>query len=246
MNGYGLEAESLKRVFLNSVIISAVFHCALVAMVLTGPVLSASPNPLLNENSCLFVDLVTQKKEGSTINSHAFKKPFRHDSIEVVSPVQLSFSKSNNDEKTSGVKPDSPPVPEGFNNKDRKEGKSIVAPNPASDAVKSSSLTTGEFSYGSLAEEQYHSKAVPRYGHNPPPQYPPLARIRGQEGLVLLSVEVLPDGRVGQVVVKQTSGYNLLDHSAIEAVKRWSFIPGKRMGVPITMWVDVPIRFALK
>ena len=40
---------------------------------------------------------------------------------------------------------------------------------------------------------------VPRYGGNARPSYPPLARLRGYQGVVVLFVEVLADGRVGQV-----------------------------------------------
>lgn len=88
--------------------------------------------------------------------------------------------------------------------------------------------------------------AVPRYRDNVRPDYPNDARLRGYQGLVLLSAEVHPDGRVGEVRVKKTCGYDLLDQSALDAVRRWKFEPGRRMGIPVAMWVDVPVRFVLK
>ncbi len=88
--------------------------------------------------------------------------------------------------------------------------------------------------------------AVPRYRENPNPQYPETARMRGYEGLVLLSAEVSAEGRVEDVSVKKSCGYALLDRSALDAVRRWKFDPGRRMGVPVTMRVDVPVRFMLK
>ncbi len=88
--------------------------------------------------------------------------------------------------------------------------------------------------------------AAPRYGENSLPAYPMLARKRGYAGVVMLSVEVLTDGRVGRLEIKKTSGYNLLDISAMEAVRAWKFSPAKKMGTPVPMWVDVPVRFALK
>ncbi|MBP8980223.1 MAG: energy transducer TonB [Syntrophobacterales bacterium] len=90
-----------------------------------------------------------------------------------------------------------------------------------------------------------NSLAVPRYHENPHPAYPRLARLRGHEGVVLLTVEVLPDGKVGRLQIKSSSGYTLLDQSALDSIKKWSFEPGRKMGVPVAMWVDVPIRFRL-
>ena len=87
--------------------------------------------------------------------------------------------------------------------------------------------------------------AAPRYNENSLPDYPQPARRRGYTGVVLLSVEVLADGRVGRLEMKKTSGYDLLDKSAQESVKGWRFSPGKKMGTPITMWVNVPVRFEL-
>jgi len=90
------------------------------------------------------------------------------------------------------------------------------------------------------------SLATPRYRDNSRPAYPHLAQARGYEGTVLLSVEVLSNGRVGRARVKSSSGYVLLDQSALETMKQWSFEPGKKKGLPVAMWVDVPIRFALQ
>jgi TonB family protein len=87
--------------------------------------------------------------------------------------------------------------------------------------------------------------AAPRYNENSLPDYPQPARRRGYTGVVMLSVEVLADGRVGRLEMKKTSGHDLLDKSAQETVKGWKFSPGKKMGVPVSMWVDVPVRFEL-
>jgi len=89
-------------------------------------------------------------------------------------------------------------------------------------------------------------QATPRFRVNSRPTYPRLAQTRGYEGTVLLSVEVLFDGRVGRTRVKSSSGYALLDQSALDTMKQWSFEPGKKKGLPVAMWVDIPIRFALQ
>ncbi len=62
---------------------------------------------------------------------------------------------------------------------------------------------------------------------------------------MILKVEVLPNGRVGQIEVKDSSGYELLDRSALTAVKRWKFIPAKKGEAPISLWVNIPIKFQL-
>ncbi|MER3447592.1 MAG: hypothetical protein C4291_12500 [Candidatus Dadabacteria bacterium] len=85
----------------------------------------------------------------------------------------------------------------------------------------------------------------PDYKINPKPNYPMIARRSGYEGVVLLRVFVLENGRVGKIELEKSSGYGILDKSAIDAVKDWVFIPGKRNGVPISSWVTVPIRFEL-
>jgi protein TonB len=87
--------------------------------------------------------------------------------------------------------------------------------------------------------------AVPRYGDNARPAYPPLARLRGYQGLVVLFVEVLVDGSVGQVEIKRSAGHEILDRAALEAVKTWKFEPGRKEGRAVTMSVEVPVRFVL-
>jgi protein TonB len=86
----------------------------------------------------------------------------------------------------------------------------------------------------------------PRYRNASQPAYPVLARMRGYEGVVLLSVAVTEDGRAGEVRIKRSSGYALLDQSALGAVRRWRFEPARKMNAPIAMTVDIPVRFSLQ
>jgi TonB family protein len=88
--------------------------------------------------------------------------------------------------------------------------------------------------------------ASPKYAENPKPPYPQEARNKGCEGKVKLKVEVLPDGRVGEIELKDSSGYEVLDQSALATVKKWRFIPARNGKVPISCWVIVPITFQLK
>lgn len=81
---------------------------------------------------------------------------------------------------------------------------------------------------------------------NPKPPYPPLAVKMKQEGKVILLVEVLADGKAGRVRLEATSGYELLDQSALETVKKWQFVPSKKDGIITSQIVRVPITFNLK
>jgi periplasmic protein TonB len=81
---------------------------------------------------------------------------------------------------------------------------------------------------------------------NPAPAYPFAARRRGQEGRVVLSVEVLPSGDAGAISVARSSGVASLDRAATDAVRRWRFRPARRDGRPVRATVRVPVRFALE
>lgn len=85
----------------------------------------------------------------------------------------------------------------------------------------------------------------PRYAQNQKPVYPQEAREKGYQGKVLLRVEVLASGRVGQIALKKSSGCEALDRSALAAVKAWRFIPARKGEVPVPVWVIIPIKFQL-
>ena len=88
--------------------------------------------------------------------------------------------------------------------------------------------------------------AVPRGGYQVRPSYPPSARRLGIQGTTLLSVFVAADGRVGDVVVKESAGHPDLDHAAAEAVRRWRFDPARRGSEAVAMWVLLPVEFRLR
>ncbi len=89
--------------------------------------------------------------------------------------------------------------------------------------------------------------AKPDYATNPKPPYPLIARRMGVEGVVVLRVLVRENGEVEKVAVSQSSGFRLLDESALKTVRdRWRFLPARLDGKPVESWVEVPIRFVLK
>lgn len=85
----------------------------------------------------------------------------------------------------------------------------------------------------------------PRYPFTEP-QYPTPDIRMGHEGTVWLSIEILPNGRVGTVRIDQTSGFARLDESAVREARKWRMKPGMQDGVAIPMWKRVPVTFRLK
>ena len=74
----------------------------------------------------------------------------------------------------------------------------------------------------------------------------PASEIRAEHsGTVLLSLEILPNGRVGEIRLVQSSGYAKLDQSALREARKWRFVPGSRDGVPAARWKQVPVTFEL-
>jgi protein TonB len=77
------------------------------------------------------------------------------------------------------------------------------------------------------------------------PVYPPACVRRGQEGVVVIVVEVLPTGRAGQCTMVQSSGIDLLDEEALRAIQAAHFLPALQNSHPITTQVTIPVRFSL-
>lgn len=97
-----------------------------------------------------------------------------------------------------------------------------------------------------VSNMQIEQEAFPLYKTNPIPKYPRVARRRGYQGTVVLSVFVNENGYVTNLWVFTSSGYRLLDNAAVKAVRNWDFEPGKKGTKKVAMWVKVPIRFRLK
>ncbi len=84
------------------------------------------------------------------------------------------------------------------------------------------------------------------YLNNPSPAYPPLSKRLNEQGRVVVRVRIEADGTASQAEVRSSSGFERLDQAALQTVKRWRYLPGKRGGVPEAMWFNVPINFVLE
>ena len=93
------------------------------------------------------------------------------------------------------------------------------------------------------------SDRPPRYklgsGSTPYPPYPVVARRNGYQGRVLVRLDVAADGRATGAEVLESSGYDVLDQSAVETLKAWKLEPALTGGRPVPGSVNVPVRFRL-
>lgn len=84
------------------------------------------------------------------------------------------------------------------------------------------------------------------YLQNPKPPYPPISKRLGEQGKVIVRVLIGADGLPQKAELKLSSGFDRLDHVAMETVLKWRYVPGKRGGVAEAMWFNVPINFVLE
>jgi len=84
-----------------------------------------------------------------------------------------------------------------------------------------------------------HGLVPPSYVRQPQPRYPSVARQQGWQGTAVLRVEVQTNGRAGAVEVLHSSGHQVLDDAAVDAVRR------ARFRTDAATWVEVPITFRL-
>lgn len=122
----------------------------------------------------------------------------------------------------------------------------LSQPTPAKATVEvdlpMEAMTASAASAASVAS-QGAANTPPHLLYNPAPAYPPAALSAGQQGRVLLRIELNDDGQVRAASVIEPSGHRLLDEAALAAVRNWRFEPtGDR---PTARQVAVPVRFTI-
>jgi protein TonB len=89
------------------------------------------------------------------------------------------------------------------------------------------------------------SLARPLSDYQVKPLYPESARKAGAQGITVLKLRVLENGKVGEVKIEQSAGHPDLDLEAAEAVKKWLFEPARMGKQPVAVWVLLPVKFEL-
>jgi len=94
---------------------------------------------------------------------------------------------------------------------------------------------------GGTADADYKAESL----RNAQPRYPIYSRKMHQEGVVIVSAEVLTDGSPTDIRLAASSGIKLLDEAALETIKQWHFIPAKKDGIPYVQRLRIPVTFSL-
>ncbi|TAL78358.1 MAG: energy transducer TonB [Burkholderiaceae bacterium] len=82
-------------------------------------------------------------------------------------------------------------------------------------------------------------------GQRPMPEYPRQAQRRGEKGRVVVRVLISPQGTVASVKLRVSSGYGMLDESALRAARLARFKPYTVNGVAYPALADIPFDFVL-
>jgi len=77
------------------------------------------------------------------------------------------------------------------------------------------------------------------------PEYPHLAQIAGQEGLVVIKALISKTGDVIEAVVLVSSGFPLLDEAARAVAGKYKYRPAIQNGRPVALWVTYKVDFRL-
>lgn len=141
-----------------------------------------------------------------------------------------------------------PPEPELLRDDEMAEKRKIVKkkppekkPQPTLEPVQDQPLTPTPAAEPKPAPAPVAARYDADYLNNPAPGYPPLSRRMGEEGQVLVRVQVSAAGEVLSVELKQSSGFARLDEAALKAVAKYRFTAIGRVSS-----VVVPIKFNLK
>jgi periplasmic protein TonB len=76
------------------------------------------------------------------------------------------------------------------------------------------------------------------------PEFSEEARKARANGIVVIYVEIGPDGKPRNLRVARSFGMGL-DEKALEAVSQWLFRPGTKNGKPVTVGANIEVSFHL-
>ncbi len=93
-----------------------------------------------------------------------------------------------------------------------------------------------------LYTEMIRNNTLKNYNLNKKPYYPMIARQKKWEGIVMLKLYVDKNGKINEIILAKSSGYKILDESAVQSVKDWKLINNYNKNI----YIIVPIEFKLQ
>lgn len=116
---------------------------------------------------------------------------------------------------------------------------------PAEPAASSAGGGTAGGASAAPPPAVHKSVSAPRILSKVEPDYPDDARQEGVAGTVGVKIEVLENGRTGEVRIVRSSGRSSLDEAALQAVRRWRFVPAEEDGQAIRCFTTLAVVFDL-
>ena len=90
------------------------------------------------------------------------------------------------------------------------------------------------------------NKKANQLSKNQPPEYPYIARKLGYQGKVTLQIQILPTGFTGDIFVIKSSGFNILDKSALRAARGWKFFDESKFKIEDPVLIILGLEFIIK
>lgn len=118
----------------------------------------------------------------------------------------------------------------------------------ANNAKKTSDVSFSKQSEFSQKETQDQSEAKyeSKFLSNEYPKYPAIAKRRKEQGQVILRAIISEKGVAKEVSIAKSSSFKTLDFAALEAVRKWQFIPAEKFGKKFASTILIPITFKLE
>ncbi|HWB20513.1 MAG TPA: energy transducer TonB [Phycisphaerales bacterium] len=180
------------------------------------------------------------------VQARVFTRLTRQQAAHTIPTIQVpatSVAEHETDAPITGDSPTAPPssAPQALTAAAQADSPRI----PVNVPVTSATVAVETVTTSTSADSGFALSPTP-LSQNKPPRYPLQALRDHLAGTVLLRLIIEPDGTVSEVSILDSSGFEILDTSAIEAARRWRFQPAQENGTPIRADITAPVNFILK
>jgi protein TonB len=80
--------------------------------------------------------------------------------------------------------------------------------------------------------------------HDPPPRYPWAAKQQRIQGTVVIDATIDQNGKIREPYILSSRG-QLLDEAALDAIRKWQYVPSTKDGKPMAVETTISIIFSL-